>query len=128
MPSWPATLPARPLAGSLQHDPYDPAIRQPAEIGPPMSRVRASIDFQSFSGSFVLNKDEYLVLKRFWKDECVFGTLTFDAVCWLENEPCQVKFLGRPRVEAHLGEQTLPSGANVSVYRVSVSVVRMPGT
>lgn len=118
MPAWPPSLPARPLAGSFDHSPFDPATRSPADLGPPMSRARANIDYATYGGSFNLATVKMKSLERFWRDDCNFGTTTFDHIDWLTGVPCSYKFATRPTYRHLAGD----------VWQAAVMLTKIPGT
>lgn len=117
MPQWPAHFPIRPPDGAWAIEIVDPAVRNQPDLGPPMVRMRASIEWEIWQGTLTLTKDEYEQVREFWKTDCSFGAAEFTAFDWKDLlTEVTLQWAGPPNGE-HIAKNH---------YRVGIAFRRMP--
>lgn len=117
MPFWPENLPKRPPEGAWENELFDPTVRNSPEIGPPMSRKRATTSFEQWNATLVLSTADYALLYNFWKVDCDYGGDTFQGWNWITPADVVTYRFNAPPKVTHRGKDYL---------NVSLSLVRMP--
>ena len=82
MPQWPENLPLRPPDGAFAVQLIDPAIRNQPDLGPPLVRLRASVEWEIWQGTLTLTTDEKDQLLDFWRTDCARGTAEYQVLHW----------------------------------------------
>jgi len=77
MPTWPVDLPKDPLMG-FKEEPEDLAIRHKPDIGPPLTRSKATAYGVNFEMSLALTNAQVDILEKFYWETLVSGVLSFD--------------------------------------------------
>ncbi len=96
MPTWPGSLPRRPPPGQWQVEIIDPTVRNNPDVGPPMTRKRATTDWAIFKGTYVLSRADYRTLYLFWRDDCEHGSLSFTGPDWVTEDAVSLQWGGPP--------------------------------
>ena len=118
MPQWPQHIAFRPPDGAWAIQIIDPAIRSQPEIGPPIVRLRYSIEWEQWQGTLTLTRDEKEQLREFWKTDCNRGTTLFQAISWEDLiTEVTLQWAGPPGPNEHIAKE---------FWRVGVAFIRMP--
>lgn len=97
MPTWPATIPQKPDFGGWTLQPQSNSLSFEPEVGPPITRRRASSVNDIYDAKFTLRSDaERAAFLTFFRTTLIDGTLAFD---W--NDPITAvsgswKIIGKP--------------------------------
>lgn len=100
MPTWPATLPAKPLVHGYRESFEDRRIVSPVEIGSPRVRPRSAVGYRTFTLPYHLSTSQLENLKAFYRQEARAGEVAFDLPHPRTGETISVKFWGEPQVAA----------------------------
>lgn len=78
MPSWPETLPPRPLAEGYKETLPDTVLRTQMESGPAKLRARTSAGVAGIDCAYHLSAAQADALAEFYKETLTYGSLAFD--------------------------------------------------
>lgn len=93
MATWPSTLPQRLHQQGFQYQAPDGSIRTDMETGKAFQRRRFTAAVEPFSGQMYLDKDQYTTLLNFWRNTLAMGSLEFDWVHPITEEPAVIRFV-----------------------------------
>lgn len=97
-PTWPSTLPQKPLLSGLAEQTPNTAIRTSMETGPAKVRRRYTAGVRKFPVSFVLTAAQVATMDTFLQETIMSGALPFD---WLH-----------PRTGAAVSFRVIPESAD----------------
>jgi hypothetical protein len=116
MPSWPKSLPKKPLTGTMKIE-IEPAIAVfTPEVGPELRRRRSTARREHHSGRFTLTSTQVGTLKSFHETTCADGALSFSMADWRTGVSATFAFDGAPSYEH----------AARSVWHVDIKVTKIP--
>lgn len=78
MPTWPASLPQKPLPDGYQEDEPAVLLRTQMDAGPPKVRQRFTAGVQPFQTTFDMTGSQIETLKQFFRTTIKYGSLPFD--------------------------------------------------
>lgn len=78
MPTWPVSIPQKPVKGSWSRQPQTNVVGFMPDVGPPIQRRRSSVKTFSASGSFVMTQTQVNTFETFFQDDLEDGSLSFD--------------------------------------------------
>lgn len=117
MPTWPDTLPEIELDG-YQEQEQSGAIRTDMDSGPAFQRQRFSATTTRISASITVTADQYATLKQFRNFDCAQGSIPFDWVHPITDEPVTMRFV--------VGNQLSISALGNDQYKVNLSLEILP--
>jgi hypothetical protein len=77
IPSWPASLPQRPLADGFSETPPNLLVRSAADFGPAKARRRATAGVTKLKAAFRLSPAQLATFRTFFAADLQGGALTF---------------------------------------------------
>lgn len=92
MPTWPITLPSKPLVDGYQESLPKQFDEQDNQRGKPKRRLMSVMDIEDLNVSFHLTKSQKQVLKDFFKNDCKRGVLPFSFTHPTEGHVVQASF------------------------------------
>jgi len=92
MAVWPATLQQALNSGDFSLSVQDPTIRSEIDVGPVKQRPRYTATPEIISGSITVNRDEFNTFYSFWKNDLMFGSISFDWIHPITGEVCSARF------------------------------------
>jgi len=93
MASWPSTLPQRLHQQGFSYQAPEGGIRTDMEFGKPFQRRRFTAAVEPFAGQMYLDKTQYGTLLDFWRNTLAMGSLEFDWVHPITEEPAVIRFI-----------------------------------
>lgn len=83
MPTWPGTLPQKPLSGSWSRVPQINNVAFEPAVGPPIVRRRGSVRTHMVRGRFGMSQAQIVTFETFYETDLKDGSLSFD---WVDPE------------------------------------------
>ncbi len=83
MPTWPASLPQKPLSGSWTRTPQNNRVAFEPSVGPPIVRRRGSVKVHMSRGRFGMTQAQIVTFETFFETDLKDGSLSFD---WSDPE------------------------------------------
>ena len=77
IPSWPASLPQRPLADGFAETPPNLLVRSATDIGPAKVRRRTTVGVTRLKASFRLSSAQLAAFRTFFASDLQGGALSF---------------------------------------------------
>lgn len=97
MPAWPSTLPQTPDFGGWTLAPQSNMASFEPEVGPPITRRRASSVNDIYEAKFTLRSNaQRATFLSFYANDLVDGTLTIDLADPFTGAACSWKIIGKP--------------------------------
>jgi phage-related protein len=97
MPTWPSSLPDKPLQQGYEEAPGDGRQRTQMDTGPAKVRRRFTATVDEFTARFHLTSTEVDTLDSFWENDLDGGTLRFDWTHPRTGLALQFRFVNRPK-------------------------------
>jgi len=98
MPTWPTSLPQRPLRNQFSRAPEDTSIKSQPEKGPTQVRRRFTASEDTISARYRLTFSQWSTLVSFYKSDTAGGSLTFDWPDPMTGSTITVRFAGPPQL------------------------------
>jgi len=97
MPTWPVALPQKPDFGGWTLAPQSNVASFEPEVGPPITRRRASAVNDIYEAKFTLRSDvQRAAWLTFYRTDLVDGTLSFDLADPITAASASWKLMGKP--------------------------------
>ncbi len=116
MPTWPQTLPQKPLTGTMKIEVESALAVFTPEVGPELRRRRSTARRERHAGRFAMTATQLGTLKSFHETTCQDGALSFTMKDWRSGVAGTFAFDGAPSYEH----------AARSVWHVDLKLTKIP--
>lgn len=103
MPTWPASVPQRPLQESYSRDPQGNVLHSEMDAGPGQSRRLFTAKAMYFTLPWLMDKTQLDTFEAFWENDIADGSVPFDMPHPETGATVQAIPLGRYSVKAAEG-------------------------
>ena len=94
--NWPSTLDPLPLLKGAGLSFQETTIRSHNSVGPAKVRSRSTLDLMDHVAPYLFTREEALILRAFWRDDCNRGSTSFNWISPFKLETVEVRFMEKP--------------------------------